>query len=86
LKRYIVETKFRCNDVTIQRFNESVFFRVHLWLKAKTPPPVWQWGSQISGKQLEPDRRAAQQQRFRQQQVQIAIHRGNLANPDCPVK
>jgi len=42
---------------------QSVFIRVHPWLKTKTPPPVWQWGSTNLVNESEPDRRAAQPQR-----------------------
>jgi hypothetical protein len=62
-----------------------VHISVHGGKKQKTPPPVWQWGLEKS-KQLEPDCHAAQQQRVRKQQVQIAIHGRNLAGPDAGVK
>jgi hypothetical protein len=55
-------------------------------LKAKTPLPIRQWGSQKIREQLEPDCRAGQQQRLRKQQVQIAIHAGNLASATRGVK
>jgi hypothetical protein len=54
-------------------------------LKAKNPTAAWQWGSEIFGERLEPDRRAVQQ-RFQKQQVQIAIHDANLASFNSAVK
>jgi hypothetical protein len=57
---------------------QSVFIRVHLWLKQKTHRRV---GSGLinSREQSEPDRRAAKQRVQQQVQIQIAIHKGNLA-------
>jgi len=59
--------------------NQSVFIRIHPWLKQKPHRRVWQWGSINLVNESEPDRRAAQQQRVQQQiQIHIAIHTGKL--------
>jgi hypothetical protein len=57
-----------------------------LRLKTKTPPPLWQWGSQNLVIRSEPDCRAAQQQRLGKQQAQVAIHERNLTSPANRVK
>jgi hypothetical protein len=67
------------------RFASSVLIRVHPWLKTKTPPPVRQWGSLNLWHESEPDRRAAQQQRVRKQQVQVHVHAHNLISPSAAV-
>src|SRR5208282_6618401 len=56
-------------------------------VKNKNPTAVWRWGSINLVNESEPDRRAAQQQRVRQQiQIQIAIHVVKIAVWIRPVK
>jgi hypothetical protein len=63
-----------------------VFIHVHWWLKkTKTPPPGWQWGPVNFRESPEPDCRAAQQQRVRKQQIQVAIHGAKIIGMAKPV-
>jgi hypothetical protein len=62
-----------------------VFVRVHSWLKIKNPTAGWQWGSINLVNKSEPDRRATQQQRVKQQ-IQIAVHAIRLRAFGLPVK
>jgi hypothetical protein len=50
-----------------------------LVVKNKNPTAVWQWGSENFVNESEPDRRAAQPQRVKQQiQIQITVHAGKV--------
>jgi hypothetical protein len=67
-------------------FSESVFIRVHPWLKqkAKTPPPVWQWGPRNPYDKSEPNRPAGKRAK-QQVQIQIAIHDVSLVRQPAGV-